>query len=391
MRSTTADLEQFLEQLAGEAKPGDRLPAIRELMRVYGVSQGRVQRVFEHLKSRGLIDSQVGRGTYFVGTAESPAAGAGAARAFVTGERRTPSSVKSVLLLRRSISINRGRVLLEGLQRRLAAEGHRVLELSYNDPDHALSVLRGLPRFDACVVQSSFKTIPVDLLAALKEKSDVIAVDGTVLVGADVEVVGTEWAEPLDAAVRVLTQHGHRHLGFAVTSQPFLATQLARRRYDRLRQVLGDAVLHEIDIPALPDGDYTAMLVDRLKASMQEDGRLPFTGLIVWGIEDGAGFRSALHQAGIAVPEVLSVVLLGRVDLLNEHADFFHTEGCRVADQIDGLYEAVQGRWSDPAAPYRIRLIPLATRPGPSVRELDAIRPAPGKAQRRESARSTIS
>ncbi len=370
MRSTTPDLEQFLQQLASEARPGDRLPAIRELMRVYGVSQVRVQRAFEDLRSRGLIESQVGRGTYFRGASACATPASRLLQNRTEGALPRASGVKSVLLLRRSISIQRGRVLLEGLQRRLAADGHRVLELSYNDSDHALSVLKGLPRFDACVVQSSFKTLPIELLAALKDKSDVIAVDGAVLVGADVEAVGTEWAEPLDAAVTVLQRHGHRRLGFAVTSQPFLATQLARRRFERLQQRPENAEWRQMAIPLLPDGDYTAALVAHLKASMDADGQLPFSGLIAWGVEDGQGFLSQLKLAGISVPGMLSVVLLGRVDLANEHAGFFHTEGCRVADQVAGLYDAIQGRWADASAPYSIRLIPLATLSGSSVRRL---------------------
>jgi DNA-binding transcriptional regulator YhcF (GntR family) len=389
MRSPDSNLEQFLEQLAADAKRGDRLPAIRELMRVYGVSQGRVQRAFDELKERGLIESQVGRGTYFRGASEAQVPGASSGQA--TAERVRSPAVKSVLLLRRSISINRGRVLLEGLQRRLAADGHRVLELAYNDPDHAMSVLKGLPRFDACVVQSSFKTIPIELLSALRDKSEVIAVDGTVLVGADVEAVGTEWAEPLDAAVRVLQRQGHQRLGFAVTSQPFLATQLATRRFERLRPSGREEDWQRIDIPLLPDGDYAAALVERLRSSVDAGGRLPFSGLIVWGIEDGSAFRSALAGVGLSVPDALSVVLLGRVDLVNEHANFFHTEGCRVEDQINGLYEAIHARWSGASTPYSIRLIPLASRVGPSVGPVRRDVSGQDASQRDEAARPTVS
>ena len=99
-----------------------RLPTIRELMKRFGASQMLVQRAFQGLKDRGLIDSQVGRGTYFRGAGARPPTAAPA-----EGEQQRPraasantvqSSIKSVLLLRRSISIARGRVLVEGLQRR---------------------------------------------------------------------------------------------------------------------------------------------------------------------------------------------------------------------------------------------------------------------------------
>jgi DNA-binding LacI/PurR family transcriptional regulator len=358
---TTTELDQFLDALARGARPGDRLPTIRELMRRFGASQMVVQRAFQGLKSRGLIDSQVGRGTFFLGTArvaEAAPAASAAARA---------TAVRSVLLLRRSISIARGRVLLEGLQRRFAAEGHRVLEVSYTDPEHARTVLKGLPRFDAGVVQSTFKTITIELLAALREKSEVIAVDGAALAGADVEAVGMEWGEPLAQAIALLQQHGHRRIAFAATSHPFLATQLAQRRFESLQATQPGLELHAIGVPHLPDGDYAAALLEAIRASLDATGRPPFTALVAWGIEDGAALRARLAELGLAVPAALSVVLLGRTDLANEHADFFDTLGCSVADQIEHLHRAIAERWADPARPYAIRLIPVTRRAGDSI------------------------
>lgn len=357
---TTSDLEQFLDTLARAARPGDRLPPIRDLMRRFGVSQMVVQRVFQNLKTRGLIDAQVGRGTYFLAAGEPT----GTVVAHATS--RSPAG-RSVLLLRRSVNLARGRVLVEGLQNRFTADGDRVLGVSYTDPAHALTVLRGLPRFDACVVQSSFKTITIALLAALREKSEVVAVDGAALVGADVEAVGMEWGEPLAQAVGLLQQQGHSRIAYACTSHPFLATQLGRRRFDALQAALPGTVLQTISVPQLPDENYAAALVAQLKASLDATGRLPFTALVVWGIEDGSQFRRLLADIGVDIPSALSVVLLGRTDLVSEHADFFDTLGCSVADQIDALYQAIQARWTDPSRPYGVKLIPVTRRAGQSV------------------------
>jgi DNA-binding LacI/PurR family transcriptional regulator len=277
--------------------------------------------------------------------------------------------VKSVLLLRRSISIARGRVLVEGLQRRLAAEGHRVLELSYTDSDHALTVLKGLPRFDACVVQSTFQPIPIALLAALRDKCEVLAVDGAALVGADVEAVGTEWGEPLAAAIEQLMQRGHRRIAYATTTHPFLATQLGRRRWASLQHTLPGVELTEITQDLLPHEDYTTRLVQRLQASADASGALPFTALVAWGIEDGALFQRLLTLAGIAVPARLSVVLLGRTDLASEHSDFFDVVGCSVADQVEALHGAIAARWADAGRPYGVHLTPVVRRAGASVAE----------------------
>lgn len=361
--ANSSDLERFLAQLAEQAEPGTRLPTIRELMRRFGVSQVIVQRAFQELKDKGLIASEVGRGTYFLGegrSAQPPAEGAGglAARA---------SRVKSVLLLRRSISVARGRVLMEGLQRRFTEDGHRVLELSYTDPDHARTVLRGLPRFDACVIQSTYKTITIELLAALREKCAVLAVDGAALIGADVEAVGTEWGDPLASAVALLQQNGHRSIAFATTSHPLLATQLGLRRFTFLQNTVPQCELHAITLPQLPDENYEAALVEEIRARCDSAGRPPFTALVAWGIENGASFRQALEQSGLPVPSGLSVVLLGRTDLPNEHADFFHTVGSSVADQVDALHEVINTRWAQPSAPYAVRLTPVQCREGQSV------------------------
>lgn len=366
MRNATTDLEQFLEALAREAHPGDRLPPIRDLMRRFGASQMAVQRAFQNLKARGLIDSQVGRGTYFIAEG-ADAAPSGAAVPGGTNAASPAPAVRSVLLLRRSISITRGRVLLEGLQRRFSADGHRVLEVSYTDPAHARTVLKGLPRFDACVVQSTFKTITIDLLAALKEKSDVLAVDGAALVGADVEAVGLEWGEPMAAAVALLERQGHRHIAYATTSHPFLATQLGLRRFEYLRATRADLQLHPIIVPHLPDDRYEAALVEQIQAAFAVPGQPAFTALVAWGIEDGARFRALLAAAGVGIPSALSVVLLGRTDLVNEHADFFDTIGCSVADQVAQLHQAILSRWADPSRPYGIQLIPVGRRAGASV------------------------
>lgn len=361
MRNTSSDLEQFLDQLARDARPGDRLPPIRDLMRRFGASQMLVQRAFQSLKARGLIASQVGRGTYFQVEGAPAIVSAGGASA---GAR---SSVRSVLLLRRSISIVRGRVLLEGLQRRFTADGHRVLEVSYTDPDHARTVLKGLPSFDACVIQSTFKTITIDVLAALREKTEVLAVDGAALAGTDVDAVGMEWGEPLATAIALLQRQGHSRIAYATTSQPFLASQLGRRRFDYLQNTLTGVELQAITVPHLPDENYETGLVDMIKTSLDASGRPPFTALVAWGIEDGVKFRRLLSDIGLTIPASLSVVLLGRTDLANEHADFFDTIGCSVADQIECLYAAITARWAEPSTPYGVRLIPVATRSGQSI------------------------
>lgn len=366
MRNTTTELERFLDDLAAGARAGDKLPTIRDLMRRFGLSQMSVQRVVHDMKARGIIDSQVGRGTFFLTPGPAAPLSSGDTTPATTETPRR-SSTRSVLLLRRSISIARGRVLVEKLHQRFVASGHKVLEVSYSDPNHARAVLKGLPRFDACVVQSTYRPIPIEVLSAIREKTDVIAVDGTALVGADVEAVGTEWGEPLAEAARRLVLRGHRKLAFAATSKPLLATQLGFRRWEYLQNALPDISLQTIKVPMLPDEDYVQSLVAELMVRLDDKGRLPFTALIAWGIEDGARFRRMLLDVGVSIPEDLSVVLLGRTDLTNEPGGFFEVVGSSIEDQVETLYRVINNRWLDPTLPYGVHLTPVTRLEGASV------------------------
>jgi len=329
-------------------------------MRRFGVSQAVVQHALGNLKTRGLIDSQVGRGTFFKSEGEPGIASA----------REASAVGRSILLLRRSVTIARGRAVVDGLQRRFTAEGHRVLEVSYTDPDHACTVLRGLPRFDACMIQSSFETITIETLAAIRQKTDVVVVDGVALVGTEVDAVGLEWGEPLATAIQLLLQQGHQRIAHATTSRQFLANELGRRRLEQLRGTLPEVTLESISVSSLPQEDYEGTLAEMLKASLDASGRLPFTALVTWGIEDGTRFRALLANIGLTIPSQLSVVLLGRADLMNEHADFFDTVGCNAADQIAYLHEAISSRWADPSRAYGVRFLPVVTRAGASIAPL---------------------
>lgn len=364
MRNTTIELEKYLNDLSTTARAGDKLPTVRELMRRFGLSQMSVQRVFHDMRARGLVDSQVGRGTFFL--LHGPDAG----EPRDGGESKIVSSARaesrSVLLLRRSISIARGRVLIEKLHERFVANGQKVLEVSYSDPNHARAVLKGLPRFDACVVQSTYRPIPIEVLAAIRDKTDVIAVDGTALVGADVEAVGTEWGEPLAEATQRLLERGHKKIAFAATSRPLLATQLGFRRWEYLEKGHPDISFHTIKVPLLPDEDYVQSLVAELMVQI-DDGRLPFSALIVWGVEDGARFRRMLMDLGVSIPEHLSVVLLGRTDLPNERGGFFEIVGSSIDDQVEALYQAINDRWLNPSLPYGVRLTRVTRKEGASV------------------------
>ena len=77
---------------------------------------------------------------------------------------------------------------------------------------------------------------------------------------------------------------------------PFLATSLGFRRWEYLDRSLRDVALQTIRISPLPDEGYVDALVDELRRVKEETGVLPFTGLVTWGISDGARFLDLLSR-----------------------------------------------------------------------------------------------
>src|SRR5207253_8878368 len=69
--------EQIVKQieesiLKGELKPGDQLPAERELAQQFGVSRTAVREAVKTLREKGLVESYSGRGTFITnGTSQA--------------------------------------------------------------------------------------------------------------------------------------------------------------------------------------------------------------------------------------------------------------------------------------------------------------------------------
>lgn len=356
-------LQSYLRSLSLRAAEGEKLPTIRQLMQDFGLSQALVQRVFDALRAEGLIVSQVGRGTFFTGG--RPSEGLQLERA--TGGGR------SVILLRRPLQNLRGRLVLDRLQQALADHGDVTLEVAYSNPDHARQVLQTLPRFDACIVQNSFDIMPIDMIAAIRRRTDTLVVDGAWLVGTDVDAVGFEWGASVERAVDLLVATGHDRIVLVTTASAFLANEMGVHRYRSLRQRadLRSRLLPEIRVPRLPPRAYEEAVVSALAAASMLD-RAGRTGLIVWGIESGQRFRTMLGDAGMSVPQDLSVILLGRTDIAEEAAGFFHIIGYSAEQQADAVFARLLQRWEEPGAPYELGLLPLEEREGMSVHGYDA-------------------
>ena len=78
-KSTRAPLNQRLFDvlrsaiLAGNVKPGQKLPSTRELMAELGISRNTILYVFNRLADEGYTTTEIGSGTYVSNTMPDPA------------------------------------------------------------------------------------------------------------------------------------------------------------------------------------------------------------------------------------------------------------------------------------------------------------------------------
>jgi len=219
----------------------------------------------------------IGRGTFFTGERPKAAPETGST------EQRIAES-RSVLILRRSVSIWRRRKVVEELQSRLRSQGHRVVEVSYTDSQDANRIIRGLPHFDACAVQTSFETISIETLANVGREADAIVIDGAVLAGTEVDTVGLEWGGAVASAVQLLNGQGHTEIGLVMAASFLLAAELGKMRFREIMRQSGSPPPRApivIEVPAWPHEDYEQVAVKSILAARGAQGPLLFSALIV--------------------------------------------------------------------------------------------------------------
>jgi DNA-binding LacI/PurR family transcriptional regulator len=355
-----------LRLLIDRLDDGAKLPTVRDLMRRFSVSQGTVQEALRELRSAGSLSSHVGRGTFVVKSRPAEARAP-----YHRGAKDRSKHLTSYLMLSSSRLNERGVRVQNGIQTTLSQEGIDVVQMSYQDTDQILKLLRNGPEFGVAILQSHFETVPVRLLNMLQEKSRVIVADGHSISGIDLDTVGTDWTDAIDDAVEHLTELGHRRIGFVTIDSQGSPIVAARRYFAKMDDWRGTGLkVHPpmtlaITDPTLP---AAAPLSELLKTLLNENGRLPFSALLCLGVTDGAGIGQAMHDMDIKVPATLSVHLLGHRDVPSEHFQVFSMSGPASSETIPTLIHCIKERLANPVAPPRVTYLPIER----SVRESTA-------------------
>ena len=326
-----------LRQRLLEMSPGDRLPTVRDLMASFGVSQFTVQRALGQLKEQGLIDSQVGRGT------------------FVAGQKDAPTRLRNVLVLSYEQQSDRADELTRLMHRAFLERDWRSVILAYADFDQAAEIVEGLPRFDACVVQPRGTTVPLSLLAMLKARDQMVVVEGFGVTGVDIDAVAIDWPGAVSLALRHLYDLGHRRIGFVAQSLSLRAFLDTAAEFRRLHAWAG--LSSEVD-PVIPLASESEDAAFGMLEQYLADKPAPFTAYIVYPRAfHGDRLIRSFKQAGFRIPQDVGVVALGYTDFVHEHVGLLDTAGQSAANVVEAIIATIEARWQDPDDPYRIRYL----------------------------------
>jgi len=321
---TPAEVETALRRRVDAAAHGDRLPPMRTLKHEYRVGQAVLQDILQRMAHQGLLRLQVGRGIFVQKPLSAPKGGLAGAK---------------VLLLSQRANSDRNQQVSRLLQGQLVTAGARCVAREYDRIEDALEVLRLTERFDACVLQSSFDAIPVGLLAFLKERGVAVVADGARVAGVDIDAVASDWRSALDTAVDALIERGHHRI--ALLGWPNELELGLRHHFVSLRRILhrSDKEMPLIELDPVPqDGESPAAMWERALALLwlRLDARP--TAIVIWSRDgDGNVLAEAIAAVRIRVPQQLSVVRLGHVDVAAEHRERFDVIGSCAVDAAEAI------------------------------------------------------
>ncbi|UUP15935.1 hypothetical protein [Nitratireductor thuwali] len=315
MRNDTRErldtLTRWLDERISQAEPGEHLPTVREMMRRFSTAQRMVERALKPHLAAGRLKARPGAGIVVC----DPEA-----------ESDSQSWEGDLLVLYRISDSRLARNLLQEVEVRLKRKGISILQIGYSTEEQALSVLSKMGRFKTCLLQIHFEVLSIEFLAALRKHVESVVIDGVSATGIDADSIGTNWREALAMAYRTLNDKGHDRIAFLTSAHRARQIAMARREYLVLCEshgASGGRWLIELD--KLPGSYQIADIRDALARHLDEDGNLPFTALVVWGVTEGFMLERALSELGVI--DDLSVVLLGTIDFPSEHLKRFDVVG----------------------------------------------------------------
>jgi DNA-binding LacI/PurR family transcriptional regulator len=345
---TPSDLEAALRQRVQQARHGERLPPVRALMREYRVGQAVLQEILARVARQGLLSMRVGRGTFVQKTDDVMA----------------PRSIRGarVLLLSARVQSDRSHLVARLMHEQLSELGATCIQVVYRHIEETLEVLRSNMRVDACVLQSYFYRVPLGLLSYLRERCPVLVVDGGRVDGLDIDAISSDWRSAMDICIERLRGEGHERIGFISWPGEVPPLEGLRHHFVSLRRLLGlsEKQMPLLELARMPSAGESSWELVRQAIDQLWRGAMRPTALLLWGPKSDVHLMLAeLRQRGIKVPQNLSIVMIGHVDVPTEHGDVLDIVGSRSSDAVAMLVQQVQSRIENPQRPGARAYLPV--------------------------------
>lgn len=333
---TREDVIARLRALVADAPPGTRVPTVRQLMAEHGVSQHLVQGVMTELRAKGVISSHVGRGTFV-----------GRSAAVVQRQR-------SVLTLLYQHPYERGDRIARLIHQRLSRDGHGSLVLTYSDVAQVIELLRSGRRFDSCILQPRGSTMPVELLALLRQRSNAVLIESQVAEHLDIDAVSNDPARAVTLAVEHLRGLGHRRIAWLTEQSANYFFQRTAAAFESVRTGAGLSAeaWPVIRAPIAAQRLGLADLAAALRAAIARGGADPITAVIVASFSEGREILDAFGGLGLRIPQDVSVIKLGTPDLEADHLKRLAIVGRPSTQAAESVLRRLYWRWDNPGAPY---------------------------------------
>lgn len=363
---TREDVVARLRALVADAPPGTRVPTVRQLMAEYGVSQHLVQGAMTELRAKGVISSHVGRGT-FVG--------------------RTAGVVqrqRSVLTLLYQHPYERGDRIARLIHQRLSRDGHGSLVLTYSDVAQVIELLRSGRRFDSCILQPRGSTMPVELLALLRQRSNAVLIESQVAEHLDIDAVSNDPARAVTLAVEHLRGLGHRRIAWITEQSGNYFFRRAGAAFEAVRTGAGlpAEAWPLIRAPIAAERLGLADVAAALRTAIERGAVDPVTAVVVASFSEAREILDAFAGLGLRIPSDISVIKLGTPDLDADHLQRLAIVGRPSTQAAETVLRRLYWRWENPGAPFETIYDPpiLATFGGTAAPRAGA---APVKRRRR--------
>jgi DNA-binding LacI/PurR family transcriptional regulator len=335
--ASSKGLADELRKLVTNMPGGARLPTVRQLMSEYNVSQHLVQSALTQLRADGSVESFVGRGT-FVGTRS------------VSGA----PNARSVLTLVYDSPYERSEVIASTLHRALIQRRYESVIVTYHDHLHAMEVLRGGRRYDACVLQPRMSVIHGAVLALLKEVGQNVVIEGQMADGLDVDAISNDPGSCVELTLQHLIGLGHQRIAWVTEDNEYTFFRLCVRFFAAARTFIGlgadvmPVVLAPMSGAERNFQDLAAALRPLFEGAV---GATP-TAVVVASFSDGATVLGAFEKLGLDVPRDVSVIKVGTPDLPSDHVDRLAIVGRPTFQVTQSVLARLEWRWRNRGAPY---------------------------------------